>query len=124
MIFGNALLLALPELRLGQAAYEASDLINVYRVFGQDAMGEGAPAIGRYWTPVNPASLENYRAAAGLPEANMGRFVIEGTVRPADVTAIRPAAPAAGNPGGMIEYFISNPSKVNIMRVSGLNPEY
>lgn len=90
----------------------------VYRVYG----GEAKP-LGKSWTPVDPNSVDNYRNAAGLPDANTGRFVIEGTINKADIILQRNALPFDGNSGGLMEYVI-DPSKVNINRVSGVNPQF
>ncbi len=90
----------------------------VYRVYG-----DGAKALGKSWTPVNPNSVSNFRNAAGLPDVNSGRFVIEGTVNQSDIILKRNALPLNGNQGGLMEYII-DPSKVNVKRVSGVNPQF
>jgi RHS repeat-associated protein len=92
----------------------------VYRVWGN-----GAVANGRSWTTVNPASVPNYRAAAGLPSQNTGRFVSEGVIRDATGITTRTSLPLGGNPGGLPEVLIPNPSsQVQLTRVSGVNPHF
>ena len=80
-------------------------------------------ALGNLWTTIDPSSVENYRDAVGLPNGNTGRFVIEGTVNPRDITLERSALRLDGNSGGLRDLVI-DPTKVNIERVSGVNPEY
>lgn len=64
-----------------------------------------------------------YHSAAGLPDANTGRFMIEGVVKKSDIIKTRKALELDGNQGGLIEYII-DPKNVKIKRVSGVNPEY
>ena len=75
----------------------------VYRVFG-----ENNNPLGQSWTRVDPSSIPNFRNAAGLPDVNTGRFVIEGQVT--DITGIttRQARPLNGNIGGLDEVVIPN----------------
>ena len=90
----------------------------VYRVYGAEAKPNGYS-----WTDVNPNFVKHYRDAAGLPDVNTGRFVIEGTVRKLDIMKTREALPLDGNRGGLNELII-NPRNVYINRVSGANPEF
>lgn len=94
------------------------NLIKVYRVYGGKAK-----AFGKSWTSINPNLVENYRNEAGLPIGNTGRFVIEGTINKSDILLKKTAAPSVGNEGGLLEYIL-DPSKVNINRVSGVNPPF
>lgn len=92
----------------------------VFRVFG-----ENNKALGASWTRVDPSTVSNYRNAAGLPDVNTGRFVIEGTIL--DITGIttRSALPLNGNAGGLDELLIPNASsQVRITNVSGVNPDF
>ena len=92
----------------------------VYRVWG----GASKP-YGHSWTPNNPIEVPLYRSSAGLPNVNSGRFVFEATVKDATGIKVRTALPYDGNPGGLTEYLIPNPkSQLNIIRVSGANPEF
>ena len=101
----------------------------VYRVYGGDAMAGGAS-----WSPINPASVNNYRKLAGLPSGgssaanNSGRFVIEGVLQDTSkVAQVRSALPLDGNKGGIPEFIIPNALKngaVKIRRVGGVNPEF
>ena len=91
----------------------------IYRVYG----GEAEP-LGQSWSPINPNTIDNYRQAAGLPDVNTGRFVIEGTVNRSDIFLERSALPLNGNSGGLLEYKILQTDKINIIRVSGVNPQY
>src|SRR5207247_2344187 len=80
----------LPEPTVGQT---------VWRVHG----GEAGP-MGRSWTPIDPRTVPNYRAAAGLPKVNTGTRLSWGQLK--DVTGIdvHPAYSLDGNPGGLAEY--------------------
>lgn len=102
--------------------------MNVYRVWGQDyanKFGRGSGPWGGSWTPVNLGSADNYRATAGLPDYNLGRFGSEGYVNDTTGTTTRPALELDGNPGGVVEYVIPNAeSTVTLTRVSGVNPPY
>jgi hypothetical protein len=94
----------------------------VYRVFGGEAQWDG-----KYWTPVDPRTVPNYRAQAGLPNNNTGRFVVEARITQADGIVVREAKVLYGNGNvEMIkEYQILDPkNQVAIDRVSGVNPEF
>jgi RHS repeat-associated protein len=92
----------------------------VYRVWG-----DGAGAEGRSWTNVNPETVPNFRAGAGLPPQNTGRFVTEGRLIDTTGVITKPAESIYGNPGGLQEVVIPDPkNQVQIERVSGANPEY
>lgn len=113
----------------------------VFRIYGEDpgalvegktlpdgaSMREGAHPMGRYWSRDNPAAMSNPRAELGLPNANRGRFLIEGRVREPEGVDVTPggARPADGQPGGADEIFVPNPQKqIEILRVYGVNPEF
>ena len=70
----------------------------VYRVFGGDAQ-----AMGRSWTTISPGAVGDYRAAAGLPTGNTGRFVAEGTLTSSRGVVSRAALSGAGGSGGLPE---------------------
>jgi RHS repeat-associated protein len=95
----------------------------VYRVSGGDAEVNGYS-----WTPVNPASVENFRDAAGLPSGgesgkiNTGQFITKGTVAKGDIIKQKPATPLDGNKGGLPE-FIINPSNVNFKTTTPAKPK-
>ncbi len=94
----------------------------VYRVFG-----DGTKYGGKSWTPVDPNSVSDYRAQAGLPNVNTGRFVAEARITKTDGIVIREAAVIYGNGDvHMIkEYVIQDPkSQVALERISGVNPEF
>lgn len=86
----------------------------VHRVWGGDAR-----EMGRSWTPVNPYSVNNYRSAAGLPNANDGSRIAQGTIYSTENMLIRSALKCDGNPGGLTEYVINNP-KYSVFGVSSL----
>jgi len=97
-----------------------SEGTTVYRVFG-----ENNNPLGQSWTRVDPSSVANYRSAAGLPDINTGRFVVEGTITDTTGITTRSAFPLDGNPGGLDEVVIPNASsQVQITNVSGVNPEF
>ncbi len=79
----------------GAASNEISSALQVYWVFGDKA----AP-FGKSFTTVNPATVSNYRSAAGLPVENTGRFVLEGILKDTRGVSFRQALPGAGGPGG------------------------
>ncbi len=97
----------------------------VYRVFGGDAK-----AFGSSWTTVNPAAVSDFRAAAGLPVGNTGRFVIEGRITSLEGVTLRPALPGPTTPSGSLQVpeVLFRPgtvkSQIRASRVSGVNPEY
>lgn len=99
-------------------ASKVDDVTKVYRVYGGKAKPDGFS-----WTPENPNSVLDFRDAAGLPNSNTGRFVIEGQVNKSDIIKQRSALPLDGNKGGLQEYII-DPSNVQIKRVSGVNPDF
>jgi hypothetical protein len=87
--------------------------------------GGKSPPNGNSWTTVNPAEVGNFRSAAGLGDWNAGRFVSEGVLKDATGVSTRPALSAAGNPGGLPEVVVTNPqTQIELLRVSGANPEY
>jgi hypothetical protein len=112
-----------------EAAPEAADAITegikVYRVFGGEATPFGNPAPGS-WTTVDPATVENFREAAGLFPGNTGRFVVEGELTSTEGVTVRASLPGPGGVGGGLpEVVIPNASQVvNVTRVSGVNPEF
>jgi len=104
------------------AANKIEDVeITVYRVFGGDSRAQG-----RSWTPIDPRTVENFRASAGLPTGgqygtNTADFMLIGKVKASDISKVRPALPLDGNPGGLTEYLI-DPSKINLIDFKVLNP--
>lgn len=100
----------------------------VWRVYGeaQDSFGglqRGSMPGGQSWTPRDPRLSTDFRADAGLPDENPGRFIVEGRLAdPSAITSIRPALPLDGQPGGWPEYLIENAEDaVVIDRVQGVN---
>lgn len=92
----------------------------VYRVYG----GKAGP-YGRSWTRTDPRTVDDFRDAAGLPDSNSGRFVIEGTLKNTNGVIAKRADPLHGNRGGLDEIVVpSAQSQIDIRRVSGANPEY
>jgi hypothetical protein len=69
----------------------------VYRVFGGDARG-----MGSFWTTVNPATVPNFRAAAGLPSGNAGTWVAEGQITSLEGATYGTAAPGATTQAGQM----------------------
>jgi len=92
----------------------------VYRAYG-----DKAKPLGNYWTTTDPSTVTNFRSAAGLPDGNAGRFIIEGKITNA-TGIIRGTATAIGtNPGGLPQIIIPNPStQIEIISVKGVNPEF
>ena len=97
----------------------------VYRVWGQGAEG-GARPWGRYWSRVDPRTVENYRDEAGLPDVNPARFLSIGRLRGTGGVEVTPggAAPLDGNVGGIDEIKVPWPTlQIRVQQVIGLNPE-
>jgi RHS repeat-associated protein len=119
-IDGEIFMMVAPLPKIGKIIKESfSKNLYIYRAFGGEAK-----ALGKSWTPTNPIGIDDYRNFAGLPKTNTGQFVIEGTTKRSNILIERQAIPLHGNQGGMIEYVIKNPNKININRVSGVNPEF
>jgi hypothetical protein len=99
----------------------AEEGLQLFRVFGGEAQG-----LGRFWTTVNPAEVNNYREAAGLFSTNTGRFVAEGTLTNLEGVEFRSAAAGEGGiGGGLPEVFVPDPkSQINLTRISGVNPPF
>ena len=106
---------------LGAAETTTQQGTQLYRVFGNEARG-----LGNYYTTVNPATVTDVRATAGLFPGNSGSFVLEGTLNNTEGVLFRNAAPGPGGiGGGLPEVFVPNPStQINIQRVSGVNPPF
>ena len=105
----------------------------VYRVYGGEPMdadawmaGEFSGPWGRYWTPIDPRRIRDYRNIAGLPIENKGRFLLVGELIDPRGIRVERAAPIGSNPGGgLVEYQIPNPRRqVRILQVIGLNPPF
>jgi hypothetical protein len=104
----------------------------VYRVYGGEPMdadawmaGEFSGPSGRYWTPIDPRRIRDYRNIAGLPIENKGRFLIVGELIDPRGIRVERAAPIGSNRGGLVEYQIPNPRRqVRILQVIGLNPPF
>ncbi len=90
----------------------------VFRVFGG-----GAPINRWSWTPIDPRTVPNYRDAAGLPNANTGTHLVQGSVKSRDIKEIRSAFPADGKRGGLLEYVI-NPVRIKNKIVTQRNPAF
>ena len=105
---------------MAEEAIEVGEGTTVYRVWG-DASGP----YGRSWTTVDPSTVADFRSAAGLPNANTGRFVSEGVLNDATGVTTRSSLALDGNPGGLPEVLIPNPeSQVTLTSVSGVNPPH
>jgi hypothetical protein len=106
----------------------------VYRVYGSEPNDPNTPGsgpMGHSWTPVDPSSVPNYRATAGLPSGresmayNTGRFVVVGILTDPSGVTVRNALAVDGNPGGLLEWKIPNPAtQIEIVGVYGVNPPY
>jgi RHS repeat-associated protein len=103
-----------------RAGWAGEEGATVYR-----AWGDGAGPNGSSWTTVNPNAVVGFRAAAGLPDANAGRFVSEGIIRDPTGIVTKIADSLDGNPGGIVELVIPDPAaQVVLTRVSGVNPPF
>ncbi len=93
----------------------------LFRVFGNEAKG-----LGQYYTTVNPANVANYRQVAGLYPGNSGQFVLQGALKNTQDVIFSRAAPGPGGVGGGLpQVFVPSPQmQINILRVSGANPEF
>jgi len=79
---------------------------DVYRVWGGDAGPNG-----HSWSPVDPATVPNYRDAAGLPNVNTGTQLTTGTLTDTTGVRVQSATPLDGNQGGITEYKVPNPQQ-------------
>jgi hypothetical protein len=101
----------------------------VWRVWGQNEAADGtllpsgSRPWGESWTPADPTASPDFRAGAGLPDQNPGRFYTRGIlVKPGNVYDVRPALPLDGQPGGWPEYLIRDPqSAIEPTHVGGVN---
>jgi RHS repeat-associated protein len=93
----------------------------LYRVFGGDAQG-----LGRSWTTVDPAAVDNFRRASGIFPANTGQFVAEGRLANTSGVVVREALPGPGNIGGGLPEVVvpSAKSQICLVCVSGANPPF
>lgn len=92
----------------------------VFRVWGNKSK-----PWGRSWTPVDPRTVPNYRAVAGLPTQNSGRFLSEGILRDIEGVTAREALPLHGGDGGLRELEIPYAERqVQLINVQGLNPPF
>ena len=106
----------------------------VYRVWGSDPTTpevNGSFAWGHSWTPINPATVQNYREIAGLPSGgasgafNSARFVSEGIIMDPTGISVRSALSLDGLTGNLIEYVIPNPEiQIQLINIAGVNPPY
>jgi hypothetical protein len=108
---------------VGGAIDEAAALegATLYRVFGGEAR-----ALGDWWTTVDPATVANYRNAAGLFPANAGTFVVEGTLTDTTGVTVTTATPGYGGVGGGLPSVIvpNAASQISIQRLIVPNPPY
>jgi hypothetical protein len=91
----------------------------VYRRYGGDAS-----LFGRSWTTVDPETVPNYRAAAGLPNGNTAENAATGIITDNRGVRVRAAKPLDGNPGGLPEVVIKNARrKVRLVKVKPVDPK-
>jgi RHS repeat-associated protein len=102
----------------------------LFRGFGDEGPGfapgkPGSRPFGASWTDVDPRTVPNFRDAAGLPNQNTGRFVIEGKLINRKGVVKTTAKALHGNKGGITEYVVPNPeSQIRVTRVEGVNPPF
>lgn len=67
---------------------------------------------GQWWTTVNPATVSNFRLAAGLYAGNTGEYVAAGTIVSMEGATITAGGATAGpfGGGGIAEVVFSNPA--------------
>ena len=102
-------------------AVATGEQTQIFRVFGNEAKG-----LGQYYTTVNPANVANYRQAAGLYPGNSGQFVLQGALKDTQGVIFSRAVPGPGGVGGGLpQAFVPSPqTQINVLRVSGANPEF
>lgn len=83
--------------------------ITVYRVWGGDS-GPG----GGSWTSIDPRTLLDYAAQAGLPPGNSGQYLSVGTIYNMDNIQITDASKILTNPGGLLEYYFLDKNMVQL----------
>jgi RHS repeat-associated protein len=116
-----------PAAAAGGAAEDSVEAgVQLFRVFGGEATPFGNPAGGSF-TTMDPGLVGgDYRVAAGLYPGNTGQFVLEGTLTDTTGVTAATAAPGPGGVGGTIPEVIvpDAANKINVTRVSGVNPPY
>jgi hypothetical protein len=94
---------------------------------GVSSVPSGSGPWGHSWTHVDPRSLDNPRAALGLPtgpDGNPARFLSEGVLRNTEGIRARRALELDGQPGGWPEILVPDPeSQIDLIRVEGVNPQ-
>jgi hypothetical protein len=78
--------------------------ITVYRVWG----GTSGPG-GGSWTPIDPRTVIGYAGAAGLPPGNTAQGFTIGIIYSMEDVTITTASRILSNPGGLLEYYMTNP---------------
>ena len=99
----------------------AGEGTQLFRVFGNEAKG-----LGEWYSTVNPATVSNYRSAAGLFSGNSGQFVLEATLTKTEGVIFTRATPGPGGlGGGLPSAFVPNAEvQLSVTRVSGANPPF
>ena len=105
---------------VSSGAEQIAEGTKVYRVWGGEAN-----SWGKSWSTVDPGTVIDYRNVAGLPNSNAARFLSEGTLKSIQGITTRASLALDGNIGGLPEVIVSNPSvQIELLRVSGINPEF
>jgi hypothetical protein len=101
-----------------------SEGTTLYRVFGGEA--QGLSETPQWFSTVDPSTVSDYRAAAGLFSGNSGQFVLEGTLTDSSGVVFTPATPGPGGIGGGIpSALVPNPAgQICVICVSGANPPF
>jgi hypothetical protein len=83
----------------------------------------GNPAGGSF-TTVDPATVGDFRTAAGLYPGNIGEFVLRGTLTDTTGVTTTTAAPGPGGVGGTIPEVIvpDAKNKIDVTSVTGVHP--
>jgi len=75
---------------------------------------------------VDPGTVSNFRSAAGLPDANAGRFVSQGILKSLQGVVSRGAQVLKpGQEGGLPEVVVPRAQQaIELQRVSGINSPF
>jgi len=100
--------------------------VTVYRVWGGDAK-----PFGRFWTPIDPRSVDGFRIRVGLPDENFGTYLSVGRLKNMNGTVFSDADPLRSGilgtmlPGGLPQVYIPNPAfQVQIVTIFDVVPNH
>ena len=73
---------------------------------------------------IDPRTVENYRNAAGLPNANTANWLALGNLVDPEGIVLKNPDPLDGHDGGLNEFVVPNPEEqIELMRIESFDPE-